>query len=208
MKKLAVLASGRGSNLQSLLDNSESGKLDAKIVLVLSDVESAQALERARKHHAEALFLDPEGKSKEDYYSAIAKEIKGRNIDLIVLAGFMRIIPPSFVRQFENRIINIHPSLLPAFQGLRPHKQALEAGAKVSGCTAHFVTPELDGGPIIVQKAVEVKENDTEETLSARILEQEHKILPKAVQLFCEGRLKINGRKVLINYKGFEDNWK
>lgn len=206
--KIAVFASGRGTDLQSIIDSVQAGKLDAQIVLVGSDVESAMALERARKHGLPAVFFNPEGKSKEAYYSEIAREIKSRSVELIVLAGFMRVVPPAFISEFENRVINIHPSLLPSFLGLRPQKQALDRGVKTSGCTVHFVTPSVDAGQIILQKAVEVKEGDNEETLSARILEEEHKLLPKAIQLLAEKRLKIEERTVKVNYKGFEDKWK
>src|SRR3989344_89833 len=203
MKKilLAVMVSGRGSNLQSIIDNIESGRLDAQIACVISDAESAAALERARKHGIEALFLDPEGKKREDYFAEITRELRKRNVELIVMAGFMRIVPASFFKEFENKIINIHPALLPSFRGLRAQKQALEAGAKIAGCTVHFATPEVDAGPIIQQKAVEVREGDSEESLSARILEQEHKILPKAIQLIAENRVKIDGKKIADEVK-------
>ena len=206
--KIAVLALGRGSNLQSIIDNIEAGKLDAEIACVISDVENAPALERARKHKIESLFIDPQGKNKEDYYAEIARELKKRNVQLVVLAGFMRVIPDSFLKEFENLVINIHPSLLPSFPGLNAQRQAIDAGAKESGCTVHFVTPEVDGGPIILQQPVEVWEDDNEETLSKRILEEEHKILPKAIQLTAENRILIQGKHVLINWKDFEDKWK
>ncbi len=206
--KVAVLASGRGTDLQSVIDGIEAGKLDAQIVLAGSDVENAMALERARKHGLPAVFFNPQGKTKEDYYGGIARELKNRGAELVVLAGFMRVIPPAFVKEFEDRVMNIHPALLPSFPGLRAQKQALDYGAKVSGCTVHFVTPAVDAGPVILQKAVEVREGDSEETLSGRILEQEHRLLPKAIQLYAEGRLKIEGRVVKINWKGFEDKWK
>ncbi|HLC37984.1 MAG TPA: phosphoribosylglycinamide formyltransferase [Candidatus Norongarragalinales archaeon] len=210
MKKirLAVLVSGRGSNLQSIIDNIEAGKLDAQIACVISDVENAQALERAKKHKLEALFIDPQGKVKEDYYSEIAKELEKRGVELVILAGFMRIVPPSFLKKFENVVINIHPSLLPSFPGLHAQKQALDAGTKETGCTVHFATPDVDGGPIIVQQPVEVWEDDDEETLSKRILAEEHKLLPKAIQLMAENRILIQGKHVLINWKDFEDKWK
>jgi phosphoribosylglycinamide formyltransferase-1 len=210
MKKisLAVMVSGRGSNLQSIIDNIEAGKLDAQIACVISDSESATALERARKHNVEALFLNPEGKKREDYFSEITKELRKRSVDLIVMAGFMRIVPASFFKEFENKIINIHPALLPNFRGLRAQKQALDAGVKIAGCTVHFATPDVDAGPIIIQKTVEVREGDTEDGLSARILEQEHKIFPKAIQLIAENRVKIEGNKAIVNWKGFEDKWK
>ena len=210
MKKIAlgILVSGRGSNLQSIIDNIESGQLDAQIACVISDVENAMALERAKKHKLEALFIDPKDKEKEDYYAEIAKELKKREVGLVVLAGFMRVVPESFISQFENKIINIHPSLLPEFSGLKAQQQALDAGAKETGSTVHFVTPAVDGGPIILQQPVEIWEDDNEETLSARILEQEHRLLPKAIQLTAENRILIQGKRVLINWKDFEDKWK
>ncbi|MEM4255226.1 MAG: phosphoribosylglycinamide formyltransferase [Candidatus Norongarragalinales archaeon] len=206
--KIAVLASGRGSNLQAVIDSIEGGKLDAEIACVVSDSENAKALERAKAHAIEALFLNPKGKEKDEYFEGISRELEKRGVALVVLAGFMRVLPPSFTRKFENKIINIHPSLLPSFPGLHAQKQALDAGVKVSGCTVHFVTPEVDAGPIIVQKAVEVREGDSEETLSARILEQEHKLLPKAIQLIAEGRVKISDNKTSVDWKGFQDKWK
>ncbi len=204
---LGILASGRGSNLQAIIDNVESGKLDARIACVISDVESAKALERAKLHKIEALFLNPEGKSKDDYFSEISGELKKRNVGLVVLAGFMRVLPPSFIREFENKIINIHPSLLPDFPGLHAQRQALEAKAKESGCTVHFVTPAIDAGPTILQAKVPVLAGDDEEKLRERILEQEHKLLPKAIQLIAENRISIQGNNVLVNLDGFEDKW-
>ncbi len=205
--RIAVLASGRGSNLQSIIDCIEKGALNAQIECVVSDVESANALERARKHSIEALFLDPHDKTKEEYYSQIASALEKRRVQLVVLAGFMRIAPPAFIKKFENKLINIHPSLLPSFPGLHPQKQALEAGVKESGCTVHFVSEQVDGGPAILQARVPVLEGDSEETLSARILEQEHKILPKAIELIVEGRVKIESGKAVVDYAGFQDKW-
>jgi len=206
--RIAVLASGRGSNLQSIIDSIEKGALNAQIACVVSDVESANALELARKRSIEALFLDPHGKTKEEYYSQIAGELEKRLVELVVMAGFMRIAPSSFTRKFAGRIVNIHPSLLPSFPGLHPQKQALEAGVKETGCTVHFVTEQLDGGPAILQAHVPVLEGDSEETLSERILRQEHKILPKAIELIAEKRINIKGSEVLVNLEGFEDKWK
>lgn len=199
--KLGVLASGRGSNLQAIIDSIEAGKLDAEIAVVISDNEGAQALERARRHGVEAVyippgthktFLDPE---VEESYVACLKE---HEVELVILAGFMRVLKEKFFDEFEGRIVNIHPALLPSFPGLRAQKQALEGGAKVSGATVHFVSREIDAGPIIVQATVEVSENDTEQTLSQRILREEHKLYPRAIQLYAEGRLRVEGRRVRI----------
>ena len=206
--RIAVLASGRGSNLQSIIDSIEKGALNAQIACVVSDVESANALERARKCSIEALFLDPHGKTKEEYYSQIADALEKRRVQLVVLAGFMRIAPASFTSKFAGRIINIHPSLLPSFPGLHPQKQALEAGVKEAGCTVHFVSEQVDGGPAILQARVPVLEGDSEETLTERILGQEHKILPKAIELIAEGRVKIEGGKAIVDYAGFQDKWR
>ena len=206
--RIAVLASGRGSNLQSIIDSIEKGALNAQIACVVSDVESANALELARKRSIEALFLDPHGKTKEEYYSQIADALEKRRVELVVMAGFMRIAPASFTSKFAGRIINIHPSLLPSFPGLHPQKQALEAGVKESGCTVHFVTEQVDDGPAILQARVPVLEGDSEETLTERILGQEHKILPKAIELIAEKRINIKGSEVLVNLEGFEDKWK
>jgi len=205
--RIAVLASGRGSNLQSIIDSIEKGALNAQIACVASDVKNANALERAREHSIEALFLDPHGKTKEEYYSQIADALEKRRVELVVMAGFMRIAPASFTSKFAGRIINIHPSLLPSFPGLHPQKQALEAGVKESGCTVHFVTEQVDDGPAILQARVPVLEGDSEETLTERILEQEHKILPKAIELIAEGRVKIEGGKAIVDYAVFQDKW-
>src|SRR3989344_5270336 len=205
---IAVLASGRGSNLQSIIDRIEKGALNAQIACVASDVKNANALERAREHSIEALFLDPHGKTKEEYYSQIADALEKRRVELVVMAGFMRIAPASFTSKFAGRIINIHPSLLPSFPGLHPQKQALGAGKKESGGTVHFVTEQVDDGPAILQARVPVLEGDSEETLTERILGQEHKILPKAIELIAEGRVKIEGGKAIVDYAGFQDKWR
>lgn len=201
--KLGVLVSGRGSNLQAIIDAAESGKLGAEISIVISDNENALALDRARKHAIPALFLDPKGRTKEEFYSLVTQALNEKNVELVVLAGFMRLVPDFFISQFK--IINIHPSLLPAFPGLRAQKQALDAGVKEAGCTVHFVTAQVDGGPIILQAKVPVLEGDTEEALSKRILEEEHEILPKAIRLFAEGRIKIENGQVTIDWNGFSD---
>jgi phosphoribosylglycinamide formyltransferase-1 len=196
--KVAVLASGRGTDLQSIIDASLHGEIDAEVKLVVSDKAEAYALERARKNKIDALFLDSKGKTRDDYHDQIAKEIDERGIDLIVLAGYMRIIPAKFVKKYHGMLINIHPALLPSFPGTNAQKQAFDYGVKISGCTVHFVDEGCDTGPIILQAAVPVKDDDSPDMLADRILVKEHEILPRAVQLFAEGRLKIEGRKVRI----------
>jgi len=182
----------------------ERGKIKgAKVRVVISDRGDAKALESARKHGIEAVWLDPaKSPTRLDYDNAITAKLRESGVTpsagLVVLAGFMRLLSPEFVDSFRGRIINIHPSLLPSFPGLKAQKQALEHGAKVSGCTVHFVVPEVDSGPIILQRPVTVKEGDTEESLSERILKEEHRVYPLAVKLFVEGSLKIKGRKVAI----------
>jgi phosphoribosylglycinamide formyltransferase-1 len=197
---IGVLASGRGSNLQSLIDACEAGRCPARIGLVASDKRDAYALERARRHGIEAIFLDPrDSDSREAYDQRLAETLRGRGVGLVCLAGFMRIVTPALIRAFPGRIMNIHPSLLPAFPGLHVQRRALEHGARFSGATVHFVDEGVDTGPIIIQAAVPIREGDTEETLSARILEQEHLIYPEAVRLFSEGRLRLDGRRVLVD---------
>lgn len=202
MKKIriGVLVSGRGSNLQAIIDNIEKGALSAELAVVISDQEDAHALERARKHHIPAVRVSSKGyKGKRDEYDALlVQELRKWNVELVCLAGFMRIITPVLIRAFQNRILNIHPALLPAFPGLHVQKAALEHGVKFSGCTVHFVDEGMDTGPIIIQAVVPVLDSDTEDSLSARILEQEHKIYSRAIQLYAEGRLSIEGRRVLI----------
>ncbi|AEH59941.1 phosphoribosylglycinamide formyltransferase [Methanosalsum zhilinae DSM 4017] len=201
---IAVLVSGRGSNLQSIIDNIESGYIrNASINVVVSDVHDAYALERARDRAIDAIFINPsEHGSKKDYEKYLIGILEEYSIDLILLAGYMRLLGNSFIRRYKNRIMNIHPSLLPSFKGLDAQKQALEYGVKVSGCTVHFVDEGMDSGPIILQQSVRVLENDTVESLSERILEQEHVIYPEAVKLFVEGKLKVQGRIVLTrNYE-------
>ena len=195
--KLGVLVSGRGSNLQAIIDNIEKGSLNAEIAVVISDQADAYALERARKHKIPAVHIDAKKhKTRDAYDAALVGELKKRTVDLVCLAGFMRIITPVLIKAFPNRILNIHPSLLPAFPGLHVQKKALNHGVKFSGCTVHFVDEGVDTGPIIIQAVVPVLDNDTENSLSERILKQEHKIYSRAIQLFAEGRLTIEGRHV------------
>ena len=197
--RLGVLASGRGSNLQSIMDAVAAGKIDAEVAVVISNNKDAFALERARKAGIPADFVNPRGfTSRGDYEWVIVELLKRYEVDLVCLAGYMRLVGKVMLEAFPNKIINIHPALLPSFPGLDGQKQAWEYGVKFSGCTVHFVDEGMDTGPIIVQAVVPVLEDDTVDTLAARILEQEHRIYPEAIQLIASGRLRINGRKVSI----------
>ena len=202
--RVAVLASGRGSNLQAIIDAIEGGQVQAQIVAVISNKKDAVALQRARAHGLPDLFVDPKpfaGRpdSREAYDGALLEILQQRNVELVLLAGYMKIVTAVLVNAFASRMMNIHPSLLPSFPGLEVQKKAIDWGCKLSGCTVHFVTEGVDEGPIVLQGAVPVLDSDTPETLAARILEQEHKIYPRAVQLFAEGRLTVDGRRVLID---------
>lgn len=199
MIKLGVLCSGRGTDLQSIIDAIADGKLDAQISIVLTDKPNVMALERAARAGIKNECIDR--KSFADQLSFEAKllnELRAAEVDLVILAGFMRILSPTFVRAYKERIMNIHPSLLPSFPGAHAHRDVLAYGVKISGCTVHFVDEGTDSGPIIMQAAVPVAEDDDEETLAARVLEQEHIIYPKAIQLYAQGRLRIEGRHVKI----------
>ena len=201
--RVAVLASGRGSNLQAIIDAIEAGQVQAQIVAVISNKKDAVALDRARKHGLPELFVDPkpfagQPDSREAYDRVLLEVLQQQHVELVLLAGYMKIVTAVLVNAFANRMMNIHPSLLPSFPGLEVQKKAIDWGCKLAGCTVHFVTEGVDEGPIIVQAAVPVLDGDTPEALAARILEQEHKIYPQAVQLFAEGRLKVNGRQVQI----------
>ncbi|HIH94406.1 TPA: phosphoribosylglycinamide formyltransferase [Methanosarcina acetivorans] len=196
--KIAVLVSGRGSNLQAIIDSIEKGYIkNAAVSVVISNKADAYALERAEKHGISAVFLDPEGRDRAGYDREILKILKQYDTDLLLLAGYFRLLGSEIIEAYRHRILNIHPSLLPAFKGLHAQKQAFEYGVKVAGCTVHFVDEGLDSGPIIIQKCVPVLPEDTEETLTARILEQEHIIYPEAVRLFVESKLKVEGRNVI-----------
>jgi phosphoribosylglycinamide formyltransferase 1 len=196
---VGVLASGRGSNLQALLDACAAPGFPARITVVISDREQALALERARAAGVEALWINPKDfPDRESFDLALVREFQARNVGLVCNAGFMRILSPAYVRAFAGRALNIHPSLLPAFPGLHAQRQALDHGARIAGATVHFVDDNLDGGPIVLQAAVPVEPGDTEATLSARILVEEHRLYPAAVRLFAEGRLEIMGRRVIV----------
>ena len=198
--KLGVLVSGRGSNLQTIIDNIENGNLAAEVAVVISDQADAYALERARKYDIAAVQLSAKGyrAKREEYDALLVGELRKYGVELVCLAGFMRIITPVLIKAYPNRVLNIHPALLPAFPGLHVQKAALEHGVKFSGCTVHFVDEGMDTGPIIIQAVVPVLDADTEDSLSARILAQEHKIYSRAIQLYAEGRLTIEGRRVLV----------
>lgn len=198
--KIGVLASGSGTNLQSIIDRIGDGTIGAEIACVISNNAGAFALERARKHGIPALHVDHRLFSGRGAYDAVLVEtLNEYKVGLVVLAGFMRILTPVIVDAFPLKIMNIHPALLPAFPGLHAQRQALEYGAKIAGCTVHFVDAGTDTGPIIKQAAVPVLEGDTEETLSARIIVEEHRIYPEAIQLYAEGRLQVEGRRVLVS---------
>jgi len=202
MLTLGILASGRGSNFQAIIDSIEDGYLKAKIALLIADNPNAYAIERAKNHGIETLIMCPKDfPDKDSYYLNIANELKRRGTELVILAGFMRIVGKSLIKEFPNRIMNIHPAILPSFPGLHGQRQAVDYGVKIAGCTVHFVDAGVDTGPIIIQSAVPVYEDDTEESLSERILKQEHKIFPLAIKLFAEGRITVEGRKVKINWQ-------
>jgi phosphoribosylglycinamide formyltransferase-1 len=197
MKRLGILLSGRGSNFVAIADSIAAGLVTAEIALVISNVPEAQGMEHARERGIKAVALSSKGISRDDLDRMIVEELKINQVDLVCLAGYMRILTPPFIRAFAGRILNIHPSLLPAFPGLHAQQQALDHGVKVSGCTVHFVDEGLDSGPIISQAVVPVISKDTVETLSARILKKEHQIYSEAIALVLSGQYRIEGRRVL-----------
>ncbi len=198
--KIAVLISGRGSNLQALIDACKDAAFPAEIALVLSNKSDAQGLDRARQAGIPAQSLSPKDfEDRESFDAAIGDAIVAAGADFVCLAGYMRLLSEDFVRAWRDKLVNVHPSLLPAFKGLHVHEQALEAGARFSGCTVHFVRPAMDDGPIIAQAVVPVLADDTPDTLAARILEQEHKIYPLAVKLIAEGRVRVSTERVLVD---------
>lgn len=197
MRNIAVFCSGNGTNLQAIINAKRRGYIKANLALVVSDNPQAYALIRAKKADIETLVLTKEGfKTREAYDREVIKTLEEKNIDLIVLAGFMRLLSSYFVNKYRNRILNIHPALLPSFKGTHGVKDALDYGVKVTGPTVHFVNEGLDSGPIIIQEAVKIKDTDTEETLAQRIHKKEHMIYPKAIKLVIEGKLQIKGRRV------------
>jgi phosphoribosylglycinamide formyltransferase-1 len=202
MLNIGVLVSGRGTNLQSIIDAIESKRLDAEIKVVISDNPEAYAIERAKKHGSPVEVVTGDRfPSRQQYDKKLVELLKSYGVELVILAGFMRILSERFIKAFPMRIMNIHPALLPSFPGLNVQKKALEHGVKFSGCTVHFASTEVDSGPIILQAVVEVLDDDTVESLSQRILSEEHRIYPEAIKLFSEGRLEVRGRRVLIKDK-------
>lgn len=199
MKRIGVLISGRGTNLQALIDAQARGGLSGEIVVVMSNKTKAFGLERARKAGIPTVVITKKlHPDREEFDNQVIRILDEYNVDLVVLAGYMRILSDEFIYKFANRIINVHPSLLPAFKGVKAQWQAVDHGVKISGCSTHFVTRNMDDGPIILQKSVPLFEDDTGETLADRILPHEHSILVSSVRLFCEGRLRVSGRKVDI----------
>ena len=201
--RLGILVSGRGSNLQAIIDAIEAGILKAEIAVVISNKQEVPALKRAERHGLSTVFLDPKSVAgtpdpRRIYDRKLLETLQQHQVQLVVLAGYMKIVTPVLIDAYESQIMNVHPSLLPSFPGLRAQKQALDHGVKVAGCTVHFVTEGMDTGPIILQRAVSVEEGDTEDVLSERILKEEHRLLPNAIQLFAEGRLAVDGRIVNI----------
>ena len=195
--KLAVLVSGRGSNLQAIIDSIDREELDAHLSIVISNTKDAMALKRAEKHGIKTIFIDPSTYlNSKEYDKALVLKLKEFSIDLICLAGYMRILGEEVIQTFEKKIINMHPSLLPAFSGLNAQKQAINYGVKFSGCTVHFVDSGVDSGPIILQTVVPVYDNDDEKSLSKRILEQEHYLYPKAIKMIQENKIRLSGRTV------------
>jgi phosphoribosylglycinamide formyltransferase-1 len=198
MKRIGILISGRGSNMVALAAATRDGRIpNAEIGLVISNVETAPGLGRAREYGIETAFLSHKGKTREEHDRMMAAELQRGKVDLVCLAGYMRLLSPWFIRAFETRVLNIHPSLLPAFPGLNAQKQALDYGVKLTGCTVHLVDDELDHGPIVKQSVVPVLSDDTVETLSARILAEEHRVYPQAAALIIGGKYKIEGRRVV-----------
>lgn len=197
-KHVGVLISGRGSNLQALIDAAQAGRLGGDIAVVISNVEAAQGLERARAVGIPAVFRDHRGRSREDFDQEIAGILRRHEVELVCLAGFMRLLSAAFVRAFAGRIVNVHPSLLPAFPGREAQRQAFEHGVKVTGATVHVVDESLDNGPIVMQEAVPVLETDDVESLTARILDAEHRIYPRAVAALLAGRYRLDGRRIVL----------
>jgi phosphoribosylglycinamide formyltransferase-1 len=198
VRRLGILISGRGSNFEAIADQIDAGKLQAEIGVVISSRPDAQGLQTARARRIETASIPSKGLDREVYDRLLLQELQKRQVDFVCLAGFMRLLSAGFIRQFPNRILNIHPSLLPAFPGLDAQHQALEHGVKISGCTVHFVDEELDAGPIVIQAAVPVLADDDLETFSARILKEEHRIYPEALRIVLEGRFRIEGRRVIV----------
>lgn len=201
--RIGVLASGGGTNLQAILDSCERGEIDGDVVVVIANVPDAYALKRAEKHGVAAYSFPHEGVTREQHEADVVECLEKHKVDLVCLAGYLRMLTPDMVDRYKGRILNTHPALLPSFggkgmHGIHVHKAVLDYGAKVSGCSIHVVTAEVDGGPIVMQKAVPVLEDDTPESLQERVLKEEHKLYPRAIQLFAQGKVKIEGRRARI----------
>ena len=197
-QRIGVLLSGRGSNLEALAESTNAGRIPgAEIAVVISNHEGAAGIDRARERKIPALVIPSKGLEREAYDRLVVAALRERGVELVCLAGFMRLLSPYFIAAFHNRILNIHPSLLPSFPGLEAQRQALEYGVRYAGCTVHFVDENLDAGPIVLQAVVQVLDDDTPETLSARILKEEHRIYSEAVRIVLEGRFRIEGRRVI-----------
>ena len=207
MKRLGILISGRGSNFAAIADQIKIGELDAEIAIVISNRTEANGLEIARERGIPAVCIPSKGLDREAYDRMLLEELKKHDVEIVCLAGYLRLLSATFIRQYPNRILNIHPSLLPAFPGLDAQHQALAHGVKITGCTVHFVDENLDAGPIVLQTAVPVADNDTVETLSARILRQEHHLYSEALRMVVQGAFRIDGRRVVAAQPGtgFED---
>lgn len=199
MKRLGILISGRGSNFEAIADSIAAGRVDAEIAVVIANRAEAAGLESARRRGLNAVCLPSKGLDREVYDRTLAAELEKNAVDLVCLAGFMRLLSAGFIRRFPNRILNIHPSLLPAFPGLDAQHQALTHGVKITGCTVHFVDEDLDAGPIVIQAAVPVRDDDSPATLSTRILEQEHRIYSEAIRIVLAGNYRIDGRRVILS---------
>ena len=200
MKRLGILLSGRGSNFEAIADNVVGGRIDASIAVVISNRPEAKGLDAARARGINAVCIPSRGIEREAYDRLVVAELKKNAVDLVCLAGFMRLLSAYFVREFPLRVLNIHPALLPSFAGLDAQHQAIEHGVKISGCTVHFVDEDLDSGPILVQAAVPVHDDDTAETLSARILKEEHRIYSEAIRIVLSGHFRIEGRRVILTH--------
>ena len=200
--RIGILISGRGSNMLNLVDATRDGRLDAEVAVVISNIDSAPGLARASELGVETIFINHKGRPREAHDQEMSAELKKRSVSIVCLAGYMRLVSPAFVREFENRLMNIHPSLLPAFPGLNAQRQALEQGVKISGCTVHLVDEELDHGPIVMQRAVTVHDDDTVDSLSARILEQEHALYPEAVGRVLSPGFRIEGCRTYVVGEG------
>jgi len=200
-KRIGILLSGRGSNFEALADSVAAGRIpNAEISIVITNQENAPGIDKARARGIDARAISSKGLEREAYDKQVVAVLREKNVDLVCLAGYLRLLSPYFVNAFSGRILNIHPSLLPAFPGLESQRQALEHGAKFSGCTVHFVDENLDAGPILLQAVVPIEDEDTPETLSARILREEHRIYTEAVRIVLEGRYRIAGRRVLLSH--------